>query len=331
MEFILAWLILSGMVGVLAHNFGRSGTGWLFIALLLSPFFAGCAVLIIGRKTAEVPPPQPAAAPRASAPKTRPVGQAERREPTISGPPVAAYQPPEKPLRAMHKRPKIPGFEPAIGDGQGEETLDIEPIYGLVAGIEYQDANGEISRRRISFSEISDAGVIDAYCFERKAPRRFRIDRLRKFFDLNGHEFTPAEYFAMMKTADARLEITEKMRPPVWQSHWRDILVLSVMARADGVMEDSETATILAALTAVLDSESVTMGPAEERALIARIRRVKAEPEMALRAAKGLSKKPMALRLRLIAAAQSVMDADGVRDADEQRYFAALRHHLDVV
>lgn len=251
-------------------------------------------------------------------------------EPSVAAP-VAVAMPDAKPLRAMHRRPKIPGFEPVIGNGAGEEMLDIEPVYGLVSGIEYQDANGEISRRRISFSAINAEGWIDAYCFERKAPRRFRIDRIRHFYDLDGAQYSPEEYFGMMQNADARLEITESMRPPVWESHWRDMLVLTAMARIDGIMEDSETAMILNVLDTVFDAEGLIIGPAEEKALIQRLRRMKPEPDVALRAAKGLSRKPIALRLHLISAAEKVMKADGISSAKEQTFYTELRQQLDIV
>lgn len=52
-----AWIVLAGIVAILAARAGRSGTGWFFIALLLSPLLAGVLLLVL----VNVAPPLPSA------------------------------------------------------------------------------------------------------------------------------------------------------------------------------------------------------------------------------------------------------------------------------
>src|SRR5947207_318976 len=48
MEILLGWILLSVVVGVAAASHrNRSGVGWFFLALLISPLFAGLLVLAL--------------------------------------------------------------------------------------------------------------------------------------------------------------------------------------------------------------------------------------------------------------------------------------------
>jgi hypothetical protein len=49
MEWFLAWLIFSILAGVYADNLGRSGIGWAFLGMILSPLVALIVLLIIGQ------------------------------------------------------------------------------------------------------------------------------------------------------------------------------------------------------------------------------------------------------------------------------------------
>jgi hypothetical protein len=44
---ILAWLIFSIIVGVAAERRGRSGIGWIFLALFLSPLIAAIVLALL--------------------------------------------------------------------------------------------------------------------------------------------------------------------------------------------------------------------------------------------------------------------------------------------
>jgi hypothetical protein len=74
MEILLGWLLLSVVAGVAANARGRSGVGWFFLALVLSPFIVLIFVLVMRRLEPELvtvapaaPPPQPRSSLRSSA------------------------------------------------------------------------------------------------------------------------------------------------------------------------------------------------------------------------------------------------------------------------
>lgn len=49
MTIFILWFVLSILVGVGASNRGRSGGGWFFLALVISPIIAGFALVMVGR------------------------------------------------------------------------------------------------------------------------------------------------------------------------------------------------------------------------------------------------------------------------------------------
>ena len=48
MEFFVLWVGLSVVIAAMAHNRGRSGFGWFWLSLLISPLVALIAVLVAG-------------------------------------------------------------------------------------------------------------------------------------------------------------------------------------------------------------------------------------------------------------------------------------------
>ncbi len=48
-EILLLWLGLAMIVGVAANTRGRSGIGWFFLSIVISPLLAGLLVLALPR------------------------------------------------------------------------------------------------------------------------------------------------------------------------------------------------------------------------------------------------------------------------------------------
>ena len=48
MELLFFWVIFAVLVGAFAEKRGRSGVGWFFLALLISPLIAFLVLLLIG-------------------------------------------------------------------------------------------------------------------------------------------------------------------------------------------------------------------------------------------------------------------------------------------
>lgn len=106
--------------------------------------------------------------------------------------------------------------------------------------IEYEAANGERTRRRISMRSLKRGnGVIflNAYCMERRAMRQFRVDRITGMITEDGEILDPAAYFALQGvplrvqteaeafTADCAARALKEMRP--------GLVMLAAVARAD--------------------------------------------------------------------------------------------------
>lgn len=53
MELVVLWLALSAIVAILAANRGRSGIGWLLLAVIVSPLIAGLLVLVLPDRKAD--------------------------------------------------------------------------------------------------------------------------------------------------------------------------------------------------------------------------------------------------------------------------------------
>lgn len=49
MELWIFWLVLAGVIGVVATARNRSGFGWFVLAVLISPLLAGLLLALLGR------------------------------------------------------------------------------------------------------------------------------------------------------------------------------------------------------------------------------------------------------------------------------------------
>jgi hypothetical protein len=59
MEIVLGWILFAVLVALLAAKRGRSGIGWFFVAIILSPVFAALLLLILQDKAAAARQPSP--------------------------------------------------------------------------------------------------------------------------------------------------------------------------------------------------------------------------------------------------------------------------------
>lgn len=67
----------------------------------------------------------------------------------------------------------------------------LHSLVGTILAIEYVDAKGSFSRRRITVREVRQnkgALALACYCHERRAPRLFRLDRIRSAIDVQTGE-----------------------------------------------------------------------------------------------------------------------------------------------
>ncbi len=90
--------------------------------------------------------------------------------------------------------------------GPERKVLALEPYFWM---IEYEDAKGQITRRRITMRTIEEVGenlILRAYCHERQAKRSFRIDRVICLIDQDGEIEDAAAWFAdILEDTDFRI------------------------------------------------------------------------------------------------------------------------------
>lgn len=83
----------------------------------------------------------------------------------------------------------------AMGKSNGEAIrFDIKPDRKIE--IEYQDASGDITRRKITAQIIRTAWsglVIEAYCHLRQSQRSFKLENIRRLYE-NGHEINIVDW-----------------------------------------------------------------------------------------------------------------------------------------
>lgn len=106
--------------------------------------------------------------------------------------------------------------------------------------IQYRDASGNESARRIACKKITGDGVpeiIQAFCFERRALRAFRVDRIVEMICCEtGEIFNPVEHLTTIwRSGPIAVEDTTLTRLSQ---------MLVFMARCDGVHHPLETAAI---------------------------------------------------------------------------------------
>lgn len=123
-----------------------------------------------------------------------------------------------------------------------DTELELEPIY---TAIEYSDAKGDYSLRRITMLRLSQgphAPILAAICHERSAYRAFRTDRIKSFVDSDGVVATAAEFFRDVLDIDLAaisppIDPAVRLRAP--------LQVLIAASRCDGFAHPEEIEAIV--------------------------------------------------------------------------------------
>ncbi len=162
--------------------------------------------------------------------------------------------------------PTVPNRQPIVPpqdsreESPAAEVLRRTPATGLLVMIEYQDATGQRSSRRVTVYEIrekNDHIYLHCYCHERSAPRMFRMDRIAAVIDPHTGEVfdNPEAYFRQFDERPGpddpyadQAKAFEMVAPGV--------LVLMSVAWADGQLHPSEAAVVERYIDAVLGRAS---------------------------------------------------------------------------
>ena len=146
-------------------------------------------------------------------------------------------------------------FEKELQSAEQAIRFDLEPLF-LV--IDYRDAAGNCSRRRITTRWIEKRGdviYVGATCHERRAHRLFRMDRIDGVIDDDGVVEPAVPYFEEIIAGDTGYEIERTNKKPqqrvsstsaspytVLRRELKPaIVVLAAAARVDNLLHPEET------------------------------------------------------------------------------------------
>ena len=196
------------------------------------------------------------------------------------------------------------------------------------AFITYEDANGELSQRTITFRKISmlydRPETINAYCHKRKAYRSFRVDRISEFVCVEtGEVLDPGEHLLDLYRKGA-LKIDDK-------NLTRLITILTFMGRCDGYFDVSEKISMQESVERYARFFGSTDDASIERAL-SESKRIAPSSGDLVRAIGGIVRSPESRQLAKFTweSCVRVIDADGVQHPDELRWALQVRDALGI-
>lgn len=223
--------------------------------------------------------------------------------------------------------PPKPVVLPPEDEAEPERGDDLGHAEGQSFMIEYRDAGGRLSTRRITVWSLGQGAggvpVLKAFCHERKAQRTFRVDRIACCIDYGGEIHDDVASF-MAENFGMAQELARQAAAPAdpW-AHARPIVhhdaaILSALSLCDGLMRDGEVRIAAEHCAALAAARGVTLDEAGYRALIAFIRRQRPTERSLLDACDALYDRPAQEVTDFMVAAVAVMDADGVRAPEEE-------------
>jgi len=251
---------------------------------------------------------------------------------------VAAVMPPAREVM-------VPGVDDDEGDGEGRGSagaaaeIDIGYAEGQTFMIEYQNADGLVSVRRITVFSISERKdgrlLLRARCHERKATRSFRVDRIRCCIDYDGEVFEDVpsfldQTFGMAQKASTReFGVSAAARAAALREMVGDQAVLfRAMAFADFFIGESEVNACVQVLANTIERAGVVCSQGDCQWLERYFRRLRPS-EVTIRAAvNSMSAKSAREKDRFLRDLVAVMDADGVRHPLEMELLDLLAIEL---
>lgn len=219
-----------------------------------------------------------------------------------------------------------------------EEPTPLEEVFVVM---EYESAEGELTRRRVTFRSIrmgEQSALLQAICHERKAVRTFRCDRIRAFIDADGEVLPPAMFFREVLAIDieaALARVKENSRARRLLDHVRpEVTVLVAAALADGELHANEIAVICEYVkreTAALPD----FGAADHFNISDLVARLRPMRESLAEHLHQISKREPDRQQRFTKALKRVIAADGIETIAEMEFLQAidlelLKLHRDV-
>lgn len=235
--------------------------------------------------------------------------------------------------RAVRAEAHAPAFPIAASHSAGIDEADIDlpeiggfdlesaSILGATFMIEYRDANGDETRRRITALDIRD-DYLRARCHERQAMRSFRLDRILSVIDKQGVVFGTAEFFRLIDLP------IENARPNPNRVFGAGARILSMIAYSDGWLHPDEVDKICQYCEIMCARHNISLSSKEIRAIEFIIENQYPTEIVAARCLSALDRMTPDDRKLLYRYAVQVMDADGIQHSAEWTLVEEIRQSL---
>lgn len=237
-------------------------------------------------------------------------------------------------LPASPVSPVLPEIDTIEPDG---ETLGYAEGQSFV--IEYVGSSGERSTRPITVLSLKQgvAGVpmLFAKCHLRKTTRTFRVDRIVSCIDFDGevHEDIATflfENFGMSPQLATRT--ASQQDSDNWNSfrkaHKQHLILLAAISHADTQMTAPEVEVISDFCSKEAELLRLPTSEAFTRSAVSFIMRLRPEMPHIAAAIDALASEPADAVMRTLVAALAVVDADGVRHAEERAFLNEVAMEL---
>jgi uncharacterized tellurite resistance protein B-like protein len=252
---------------------------------------------------------------------------------------------------------------------QTAELGEVEPLFADPSDdadatffmIEYRDAGGAFSRRRVILRQVLQADdgrvMLQFHCCERDAPRSFRLDRVLSVIDLDGEVYEPTRYFrdvlsmdlpqsaaaahrekqytalkaaaviaaAVAATAAVAAVVTPKAGHAPRRAARDGLRILCAVSRSDGTMDPREVDAILRYIETEAAAAGVPTTEEDRAALAEYVRRQRPTQDTLRKCLAAFEEAPKDKQLRLLRGIHAVVVADGhVHEAENAVIASAL-------
>jgi hypothetical protein len=235
-------------------------------------------------------------------------------------------------------------------------------LWGISISIEYQDAQGAFSRRRVTLRRLYHTATgelcLGCFCHERQALRTFRFDRIHSVIDGDGVVWKPAVFFErelhvhhdVLVTQAPKIPISEIMvrpkqpphdapclstpvarQPPGYaqRSAARDGLrVLIALSRADGRFNDAELGIVLGYVVDTAARAGIRSDDADRRALTTYLRHQMPAAAVLASCLERLESMPIGEKRYFAGAALAITAADHAQRAAAAELMRQIHDHL---
>lgn len=201
----------------------------------------------------------------------------------------------------------------------------------------YEDSNGHKSERRITVRNLrlnaENTPLLVAWCHERNATRTFRIDRVTAVINRDGEIIEhPAPFFVESFGMSPRLAACDVLKPTslmrIRRSFTHHLMPLAHLACVDGYSDADEQGIILDHCLHLSSDAGLPATSSEEKSLRRYLKSLKPTKPILDRALLSLERDTPERIVALVTAAHRVMDADGIRNPAEEKFFSQMKRDL---